>query len=172
MADRTIVPTKAGYIINFLVCEASSSSHLSESVRLLSTSGRRPVASPARIRLMKTLLKTLGWPAMASESFWPPSIDSIRLATTSRKRGFSSVSRRSVSPSRMGTPARTSISRWKQKWMISRRGMAPAPNSVWLLTGCPSMRSISMRLSRISRSTRLSASIRPLSLRPPASMAR
>ena len=33
----TMVPTKAGYMITFLVCEASSSSHFNESMMLRST---------------------------------------------------------------------------------------------------------------------------------------
>ena len=166
MAASTIEPTKAGYMMIFFVCDASSSSHLSDSLRLCSTTGRLPVASPARIRLTNTLLKTLLCPSMACERVWPPSIDSIRLATTSRKRGCSRLSRRSDSPSRMGTPARASCSRWKQKWMISRRGTPPEANSARLLTGSPLTRSSSMRRRRISRSTMLRASIRPRTARP------
>jgi len=46
------------------------------------------VFSPARIRLLKTLSKTFGCSLIAWENVRPPSMDSIMLAITSRKRGW------------------------------------------------------------------------------------
>ena len=51
---------------------------------------------------------------------------STRPLMTSRKRRFSTLSRRSVSASMIGTPALASCSRWKQKLIRSwRRPIAP-----------------------------------------------
>lgn len=88
VTPMTMVPTKAGYMKSFLVWEASSSSHFRDSLRLFSTAGRLPVFSPARIRLLNTLSKTFGCSVIACESVRPPSIDSIMLVITSRKRGW------------------------------------------------------------------------------------
>ena len=67
----TTTPTKAGYITSFFVCAASSSSHFSVSVKLRSTSGSRPVSSPALTRLRNTGLNTSGLLASAPDSVWP-----------------------------------------------------------------------------------------------------
>ena len=161
MAARTIVATKAGYINSFLVWEASSSSHFSDSVRLTSTSGSWPLPSPARIRLIKTWLKTSGWALMPCDMVWPPSMLSISPAITSRKRGCSIESLRSVRPSSSGTPARLSCSRWKQKLISSGRGILRPPNSVLGASCVAVTRSSSILFRRISRSTALIASSRP-----------
>ena len=91
MTSSTALPTKAGYISSFFVCEESSSSHLIDSVRLFSTTPSFPVCSPERIRLTKTLLNTSGNSASACDRLRPPSMDSVSPETTSRKRGFSTL---------------------------------------------------------------------------------
>ncbi len=164
-------PTNAGYSISFLVCAASSSSHFSDSVRLFSTSGSLPVCSPERTRLTNTLPNTSGNSASACDRLRPPSIDSTSPATTSRKRWLSTLSRRSTRPSSTGTPALASCSRWKQKLIRSWRLMPPPSRRDFWLDGAPETRSSSMRDRRCSRSNRLTASVRPMTLLPRASIA-
>ena len=86
-----------------------------------STSVSCPLCSPARTSETNTPSKTYEWLAIASESFWPPSMSSSRLAITCLKPGFSIESRRSVSASMMFTPAFSSCERWKQKVISSSR---------------------------------------------------
>ena len=92
--------------------------------------------------------------------------------TTSLKRGFSTLSRRSTSPSISGTPALESCSRWKQKLMRSWRGILRPPiRRERLLEGAPVTRSSPMRARRCSRSKTFTASTRPRTFLPLASMA-
>lgn len=50
-----------------------------------------------------------------------------------KTRMLDQVQRRSVSPSRMGTPARVSCSRWKQKLISSGRGTPRRPEQALVL---------------------------------------
>ncbi len=168
----TMLPTNAGYMSSFFVCAASSSSHFSCSVRLLSTSESLPVCSPERTRLTNTLLNTSGYSASDCDRLLPPSIDSISPETTSRKRRFSTLSRRSTSPSTIGTPALESCSRWKQKLIRSWRLIfVPPTRRLFCADGAPETRSRPMRDRRCSRSNRFTASTRPSTDLPCASIA-
>ncbi len=111
MTDSTSVPMTAGYIMILRALAISSSCHFSVSTMSTSTTFMRPLRSPTLIRLTNTLSKIFGYSASACENELPPSIASIRPVMTSRKVGFSSPSRRSARPSRIGTPARVSCSR-------------------------------------------------------------
>ena len=111
MTPSTTTPTKAGYMMIFLAWAASSSAHFRDSVSSFSTSASMPLCSPARTRLTNTRLKICGKRSSAWDRVLPPSMSSMSAEMTSRKRSLSTLSRRSASPSRMGTPARVSCSR-------------------------------------------------------------
>ena len=150
----------------FLVCVDISSCHLIDSVRCLNTSTRRPLSSPAWVRLINILSKALGCIAIAWESFLPPSIDFTRFAIISRNTGSSMLSRKSLRHSSNGTPARVSCSRLKKKVIRSGRLIFFMPNDELLSTRRALIKSSPLRFRCNSRSIRLAASCKPLVLLP------
>ena len=92
-------------------------------------------------------------------------------ASTSRRRGLPTESRRVASPSMTGTPAVTSCSMWKQNPTRSPRRTRPRPSVRAAFDSRWAMRSSPSRESRVSRSTAFAASISPESLRPCSSTA-
>src|SRR5512139_3799348 len=155
----------------FLVCEAISSCHFSDSVRCWNTSLSLPLSSPAWVRLTVILSKALGCWVIACDSFLPPSMDFTRLAMISRNTGSSMLSRRSARHSSRGTPARVSCSRLNKKVIRSARLTFWRPNADSPSDSLASIRSSPLRLRCSSRSTRLAASCKPLELLPRLSIA-
>ena len=146
------------------VCAASSSCHLSVLGERVEHLGQLAGLLAGAHQADEHLVEDVRWnSAIASESFWPPSMSSSRPEITSRKRGFSTMSRRSVSASMIGTPAFSSCERWKQKLMrsVARDARAPPTRRLLRSVGAQVMRSSPRRVRRSSRSIALTASRLP-----------